>query len=186
MSSTATTPARKEDAPGPAVTVFSAETDAALDESETTWLSAEEFSRDRDLGGWHRTKLQHAVARNECGLKQARRVRRFRNDTGRVVWEYVYPRWRVRIFLGFRPDGTPPPRRAPAAARGRRVRYGPDPIANDLAKRTGMDADDVISDVIKGRLQATLDPRRERFLFLDEHHAAAWIERQRWRRPSRA
>jgi hypothetical protein len=178
MSSTVTTSELGEAPPAEPVVVFSPESDASLDASETVWLSAEEFSHDRELGGWHRTKLQHAVGCNLYGLKQSRRIRRFRNDKDRVVREYIYPRWRVCLFLGFNPDGTPPQRKAPVNATRRRSRYNGDAAANRLAELTGMNADDVLSEVVKGRLQARLDPALNRFLFLDPASATRWLDRK--------
>lgn len=182
MSSTVPTIERPAPVPGDPVIVYSTETDAALDASEDVWLSADEFSRDRDLGGWDRTKLQHAVGANAYGLKQARRVRRFQTDQGRFAREYLYPRWRVRCWLGFHPDGTPPPRKVP---RRRAPRYAADPIANHLAEATGMSADAVLNEVVKGRLQATLDPTLNRFLLLDERSAQEWLDKKRRERAER-
>jgi hypothetical protein len=175
MSSTVTTSERPTSAPAEPVIVYSAETDASLDASEDVWLSADQFSRNRELGGWDRTKLQHAVGANAYGLKQSRRVRRFKTEQGRNSWEYVYARWRVRCWLGFRPDGTPPPRKVP---RRRHPRYTADPIANHLASASGMSAEAVLAEVVKGRLQATLDPSLNFFLFLDESSAQEWLDKK--------
>lgn len=180
MSSTVTTSPHAAAPPeADPVIVFAEATDAALDHAETQWLTTEEFARDKELGGWDRTTLQRAVGTNAYGLKQARRAQSVRNLDGRRVRVYLYPAWRVKLWLGWRPDGTPPPRKTP---RRQRPRYTHDTAANRLAEASGMSADQVLSEVVKGRLDAVLDPARERFLFLDPESARRWMNRHTYRR----
>lgn len=181
MSSTVTTSSHRAAAPPgeERVIVFSEETDAALDAAETHWLTTEEFARDKELGGWDRSTLQRAVGLNAYGLKQARCSESVLNTHGRRVRVYLYPRWRVLLWLGFHPDGTPPPRRTP---RRERPRYSRDTTANRLAEASGMSADQVLGEVLKGRLDAVLDPARERFLFLDPESSRRWLNRHTYRR----
>lgn len=103
--------------------------DQALDEAETEWITTVDFRQDERFAAVvdgrlvkrHRSGLQHAAARNLCGLGQSRRTVRIKVPCreGHYRWRtaYAYALWRIYRWLGIedprRPQSPSPPRRGP-------------------------------------------------------------------------
>lgn len=179
MSSTVTTPERS-DAPAPPLgrAEIPPETAAALDASETEWLTPQEFAARADLGWFSHSVLQKAAGANACGLKDGRRERTRKTIAGQVVVIWEYPMWRIKQYLRFGLDGSPPGRRKRPK---RQIQFIGDPIADQLAAITGLKAAQVLHAIDQGELEAVLHPTEHRILFLDPESARRWINRQAYR-----
>ena len=182
MSSTITTPERRGGSP-PRRAQIPPEAVEHLNATEVVWLTPQEFSAKRELGWFHRSVLQKAADRNECGLKDARRERTRKIIGGReqIIWEY--PLWLIRHYLGHGFDGSRPPGRRRRSQR--QIKFCDDALVDRLAAMSGVTASHVLRDIERGDLNAVLHPTEDRVLFLDPENARRWLNRQVYRHRTR-
>lgn len=164
----------------PGVYVWDQMRDWYLDHTETVWLTGPEVGEHPDIV-LDRTTFQHAVRRNEFGLRQSRRETvRYGGKAGRQRYRtFQYPKWRIWQWAGL-----PAERPLPGPDEIQQLRTNLDAAASALAREVGFTAADIHRAVAAYDLKATIDPNSGKLLFISPAASDSWINRDAWKTPA--
>lgn len=159
------------------VIVWDAERDWYMDQTETLWLTGPEVGTHPDIP-LDRTTFQHAVRRNEFGLRQSRiETVRYGGQSGRKRYPtFRYPAWRIWQWAGLAAL-----RPLPSRSEVQQLRTSIDAAASALALQVGFSAADIHRAVAADDLNAQIDPNSGKLLFMSPETVGTWANRDAWK-----